>query len=356
MNRCRYLLVPLLALFWLAGCGSSLFPLAGKSQPITPQLAAAQLQTREKDDLNQQILSQGAAGNLRTPRDYMVGPEDLLEIVVYGQKELQRFVRVNGSGDITMPLIGIVQVAGMTPQQVESRLQELYGSNYLRNPQVSVFVKEYRHQQVAVTGAVKKPGGYEMIGPRTLLEMLALAGGLDEKAGDYVHIIRSQPTGREGGKLTPKTDAPQSFALNSETIVFDLRRLSQGGKLNVPIRAGDVINVPLAGQAYVLGSVNHPGSIPVKGNLTVSQAIAVAGSPVAGLAKPQISSVLRLDEQGNPSTIPFNLYAILEKKELDIPLKENDVVYVPESVARRFLLDVKQLIGGGISYSAGSAF
>jgi len=345
MNRCRYLLVPVLALFWLAGCGSS--------GTLAPQQAAAQLQTSgKKDDLNQQILAQGTAANLRTPRDYTVGPEDLLEIVVYGQKELQRFVRVNGSGEITMPLIGLVQVAGLTPQQVERRLQELYGTDYLRNPQVSVFVKEYRHQQVAVTGAVKKPGVYEMIGPRTLLEMLALSGGLEEKAGDYVHIIRSQRTGRVGGKLTPGIDVPQSFALNSETIVLDLRRLSQDGRLNVPIQAGDVINVPFTGLAYVLGSVNKPGSVPVKGNLTVSQAIAMAGSPVAGLAKPQISSVLRLDEQGNPTTIPFNLYAILEKKEPDIPLKENDVVYVPESTLRRLLLDVKQLVGGGVSYSA----
>ena len=348
MNRCRYLLVPLLSLFWLAGCASS--------GTLSPQQAAAQVQTRDqKDELNQQILTQGAAANLKTPRDYTVGPEDLLEIVVFGQKDLTRSVRVNGSGDIAMPLIGVVQVAGLTPQQMESRLQELYSTNYLRNPQVSVFVKEYRHQQVAVTGAVKKPGGYEMIGPRTLLEMLALAGGLDGQAGDYVHIIRSQRTGREGGKLTPGTDLPKSFAPNSETIVLDLRRLSLDGRLNVPIRAGDVINVPVAGQAYVLGSVNHPGSVPVKGELTVSQAIAVAGSPVAGLAKPQISSILRLDEQGNPTTIPFDLYAILKKKEPDIPLKENDVVYVPESAIRRFLMDVKQLVGGGISYSAGSA-
>jgi polysaccharide biosynthesis/export protein len=347
MNRCRYLLVPLLSLFWLAGCGSS--------GTLPPQQAAAQHQTRDKkDDLNQQILTQGAAGNLRNLCDYAVGPEDLLEIVVYGQKELQRFVRVNGSGDITMPLIGLVRVAGLTPQQVESRLQELYGTDYLRNPQVSVFVKEYRHQQVAVTGAVKKPGVYEMIGPRTLLEMLALSGGLEEKAGDFVHIIRSKPTGRKAGELTSKAKAPQSFAPNTETMVLDLRRLSQDGRLNLPIQTGDVINVPVAGLAYVVGSVNRPGSVPVKGNLTVSQAVAVAGSPVAGLAKPQISSILRLDEQGNPTTLPFNLYAILEKKEPDIPLKENDVVYVPESILRRLLLDVKQLVGGGISYSAGS--
>ncbi len=348
MKRCPHLFVSLLALVWLAGCAFNV--------PSSPQLAAAQLQIKDKkDDLNQVILTQGSAASLKTPHDYKVGSEDLLEVSVYGQKDLQRIVRVNGAGDITMPLIGVVRVAGLTPQQVESRLQELYGADYIRNPQVTVFVKEHRQQQVAVTGAVKKPGGYEMIGPRNLLEMLAMSGGLDEKAGDYVHIIRSRKPGQGGGQLKAGADIPQSFAPNTETIVLDLRRLSHDGRLNVPIKAGDVINVPFAGQAYVLGSVNKPGSVPVKGNLTVSQAVAVAGSPVAGLAKPEISSVLRLDEQGNPTTIPFNLYAILQKQEQDIVLKENDVVYVPESTIRRFLMDVKQLVGGGISYSAGAA-
>ena len=96
-----------------------------------------------------------------------------------------------------MPLLGPVKVTGLTPQKLERRLEELYGTQYLRNPQVSVFVKEYRHERVALTGALKKPGFYEIIGPRTLLEMLATAEGLDEKAGDRVQVIRTKGTKQE---------------------------------------------------------------------------------------------------------------------------------------------------------------
>ena len=107
--------------------------------------------------------------------------------------------------------------------------------------------------------------------------------------------------------------------------------------------------MPFAGLAYVLGSVNKPGSVPVRSNLTVSQAIAVAGSPVAGLAKPQSTTILRLDDQGQAMTIPVNLNAIIAKEEPDVVLQEQDVVYVPESYVRRFLLDFRQLVGGGMS-------
>ena len=97
--------------------------------------------------------------------------------MIYGQEKLNREIRVNGQGEITMPLVGVVKVAGMTPQEIEKRLAELYDAQYLVNPQVTVVVKEFRHQRVAVTGAVAKPGSYEFIGPRTLLEVLSLAGG-----------------------------------------------------------------------------------------------------------------------------------------------------------------------------------
>jgi polysaccharide export outer membrane protein len=232
-------------------------------------------------------------------------------------------------------------------------LEELYGAKYLRNPQVSVFVKEYRHERVALTGALKKPGFYEMIGPRTLLEMLATAEGLDERAGDRVQVIRT-PRDKKKRLGSNLTDASQPFAPNTETIVIDLKQLASQGKPNIVIQPGDVINVPFAGLAYVLGSVNKPGSVPVKSNLTVSQAIAVAGSPVAGLAKPQNTTILRLDEQGQAVSIPVNLSGIIAKQEPDIVLKEQDVVFVPESVIRRALTDFRQLVGGGMSvgYSA----
>lgn len=341
MNRNDWWLLLVFAVALVAGCASS--------GAMSQSQALAQLGTQEKKtNLNQQLSVLGAQAAPKSSKDYQVGAEDLLDIDVYGQDDLQRTVRVNGKGEITMPLIGAVKVDGLTPQQVENRLQELYGAKFLKDPQVGVFVKEYRHQRVALTGALKNPGFYEMIGPRSLLEMIAMAGGLDDRAGDWIHLIRLQGSKKEIKEANLK-DSPESFAPNSQTIIIDLKRLAKEGKPNIIIQQGDVINVPFAGLAYVLGSVNKPGSVPVKNNLTVSQAIAVAGSPVAGLAKPQASSILRVGEQGQAVTIPINLDAIIAKKEPDIALKENDVIFVPESIVRRFLLDFKQLIGGGVS-------
>jgi polysaccharide export outer membrane protein len=331
----------------------STFGCASAGTMTKPQ-ALPQIRTQEKTgSINQQLAILGGQAAPKDSQDYQLGSEDLLEIRVYGQEDLSKVVRINGKGEITVPLLGPARAEGLTPQKLERRLEELYGERYLKNPQVSVFVKEYRHQRVALTGAVKKPGFYELIGPRTLLEMLAVAGGLDDRAGDWVHVIRAQK-GKKPLETSNQANPSQPFARGSETIVIDLRQLAREGKPNIVIQQGDVVNIPYAGLAYVLGSVNKPGSVPVKDNLTVSQAIAVAGSPVAGLAKPQIATILRLDDNGQGVNIPINLYAIIAKKEPDIVLKEQDVVFVPESTVRRFLLDFRQLVGGGMSvgYSA----
>jgi polysaccharide biosynthesis/export protein len=341
MDVRRWLTISVVVTVLISGCAVPKFT---NQQQALVQLAGQE----KKTNLNQQIASLGAQAAVKGPHDYQLGSEDLLEIGVFGQQDLQRLVRVNGKGEITMPLVGPVSVNGLTPQKLERHLEELYGAKYLRNPQVSVFVKEYRHERVALTGALKKPGFYEIIGPRTLLEILATAGGLDEKAGDRVQIIRTKGAKKEtpGSNLA---NASQPFTLNSETIVIDLRQLASQGKPNIVIQPGDVINVPLAGLAYVLGSVGKPGSVPVKSNLTVSQAIAVAGSPVPGMAKPQNTTILRVDDQGQAVSIPVNLNAIMAKQEPDVVLQEQDVVYVPESAIRRFLLDFKNLVGGGMS-------
>ena len=129
-----------------------------------------------------------------------MGPEDLLAIEVYGQDKLSRTLRVSGQGDITMPLVGVVKVAGLTPQEIEKRLEELYDAQFLVNPQITVTVKEFRYQRVSVTGAVAKPGTYELIGPRTLLEVLSLAGGLGSQTSPH--------TSRRRGQCYPAAERP----------------------------------------------------------------------------------------------------------------------------------------------------
>jgi polysaccharide export outer membrane protein len=109
--------------------------------------------------------------------DYRIGVEDLLEIQVFGVDQLSRIVRVNTLGVISLPLIGSIEVGGLTAQEAEASIARKLGDNYLQNPQVSLFIKEYTNQRVTIEGAVNKPGIYPLRGQTTLLRTLAIAGG-----------------------------------------------------------------------------------------------------------------------------------------------------------------------------------
>lgn len=347
LNRRDSLLIFFVWLGLLSGCGGY--------RPPSPSLPAVNHTSRYPDNhLHQQLAIQATRLSPTDYRDYQVGPEDLLAIEIYGQDNLNRELRVNGQGEITMPLVGVVKVAGLTPQQIERRLQELYDANYLVNPQVTVAVKEFRHQRVSITGAVAKPGSYEIIGPRTLLEVLSLAGGFvnqgypsggGPQAGDVIHVIRPHRASESGQTGKVQSAASRSFDPQTETIVIDLHRLVSGKEpqLNIRIRNGDVIHVPFAGTAYVLGGVRKPGGIPVKENITVSQAVAMAGGvdPILGTNR---ITVMRFDDQGKPQSINLNLGNIMANTEPDLPLQNNDVVMVRESPVKKTLYIIRTLL------------
>jgi len=324
----------------VGGCASS--------SPVFSAQALSQMQASTPNkDMRQQLMLQASQSTLTNYKDYKVGPEDQLEIGIFGQEKLNRFPRVNGQGEITMPLVGMVKVGGLTPEQIEKRLAELYDAQFLVNPQVSVAVKEYRHQRVAVTGAVGKPGAIEIIGPRTLLEVLSLAGGISNlntsAAGDVVNVIRHQNA--PDLAKTVKVDTLKPFSPNTETMVIDLRRLvsGQSPELNITVSNGDVVHVPFAGTAYVLGGVKKPGNIVVKENLTVSQAVAMAGGidPILGTNK---IIIMRSDEQGKPISIITNLNSIIARRDPDVAVKDNDVVVVNESFWKKSLFVIRTLV------------
>lgn len=325
----------------LGGC-------AGPGRSTVPAQALAQMQPTEPNkNLQQQLMVQAGQASLANYKDYQVGAEDQLAITIFGQDKLSRELRVNGQGEISMPLVGVVRVGGLTTQEIEKRLEELYGADYLVKPQITVAVKEYHHQRVAVTGAVDKPGSYEIIGPRTLLEVMSLAGGFSSRpgalAGDTVNLIRHQNAPDVAKKA--RTGATPPFAPKTETVVIDLRRLVSGQtpELNLPVKSGDVIHVPFAGTAYVLGGVRRPGNIPVKENITVSQAVAMAGGvdPILGT---NAITVMRFDDQGKPVSINTNLKDIIARSDQDLPLKDNDVVVVNESGLKKTLYIIRTLL------------
>jgi polysaccharide export outer membrane protein len=344
----RLTAVIIVGLALVAGC-------AGSSQQVLIAQALSQRKAPapNKDLQQQQIMVNASQAVLNNYKDYQVGPEDELSIAIFGQDKLDRELRVNGQGEIAMPMVGTIKVGGMTPQQIEKRLKDLYDAHYLVNPQITVKVKEYRYQRVMVTGAVAKPGSYEIIGPRSLLEVLSLAGGLTNngyptgvtaQAGDVVNVIRHQDSPDLATKMKASA-AAQPFSPNTETMVIDLKRLVSGQdpRLNIPIRSGDVVNVPFAGIAYVLGGVKKPGNIPVTGKITVSQAVAMAGG-VDPLLGSQSITIMRFDDNGKPISINTNLGKIIARKVEDPPLKDNDVVVVKESTAKKTMFVLRSLL------------
>jgi polysaccharide export outer membrane protein len=253
-------------------------------------------------------------------KEYMLGPRDLLEIKVFELPELDQTVRISEDGSITLPLLGKVAVGGLSKDAVEKKLASLLEEKYVKNAQVSVFIKEYQSRLVAVIGAVEKPGMYELVGRRTLLQMISQAGGFKETAFNQLYVLREGPNGV------------------TNTVAIDLEDLLINGneKLNIPIQPNDVINVPVDNiiNVFVFGAVKNPGALQVKlsKKITVLQAIAQAGGTSEGASKSGVVIKRKDPKTGKETKIPVNLNDIIKGKKPDIPLKEGDVVYVPESI------------------------
>lgn len=265
--------------------------------------------------------------------DYRLGPEDLLEITLFSVPEAEAGVtprrmeaRVSEQGVITLPLLGDIPATGVTTAALEQTLQERYAP-YLRRPEVGVVVKEYHSQRISVIGAVQNPGVFALSGPQTLIDLLAQAGGVRQDAGSQVHIYRREPAGR------------QSY-------VIDLYALSSNGEsANLPVQAGDVINVPKAGMFFVDGAVQKPGAQDLDRPFTLSQAIASAGGVDRELASTSDVTILRRRGPGEVETLLANLDEIRAGKGVDPQIEAEDVIIVPTSTAK-FL--VKRFISGSL--------
>src|SRR5882762_3702119 len=134
------------------------------------------------------------------PQEYLIGSEDVLDINVFEAPEMNREVRVSASGEISLPLLGAVRAAGLTPRELETSLEEFLHQKYMKDPHVSVFVRDMQSHPVSVVGAVRKPGIFQIRGNKTLLEILSLAEGLADDAGEDVIILR-RPDQKNGPEI-----------------------------------------------------------------------------------------------------------------------------------------------------------
>jgi len=257
----------------------------------------------------------------RANAEYKLGPGDLIEVSVFGVDDYRHTVRISASGAIKLSLIDTVDAAGLTAAQLEQRLAELLGKDVIKNPQVSVFVKEYRSQPVYVLGAVRSPGQYQISMQMRIVDAISMAGGVLQGATDEVTIQRPLPDGGE------------------ETIPVDLAKILETGDLkqNVLVQGGDVINVRmrLIETIYVVGEVNRAGAFTKtpKQEVRVSQLLTLAGGAMK-TASTSKAMLIRYNEAGQRSEVPLDLKSILTGKAPDMFVQANDVIFVPGSTMK----------------------
>lgn len=256
------------------------------------------------------VWGQQEAGQLQV-NDYRIGPKDLLEITVYELPELNQTVRVSEDGSITLSLLGKVEVSGLTAQELEKKLAGLLDQQYTKAAHVTVFIREY--QKVSVLGAVGRPGMYELVGPTTLLQIIAQAGGLTNMAMKDITIYRQGPDGQETRISVTIEDG-------------------QPG-LNIELRPKDVVMIPLDQtlNVFVYGEVRTPGvvSFLASKKITLLQAIAQAGGTTEWAKRSKVVVKRKEKKSGKEITIKVNLKTLLSNKQADIYLEEGDVVIVP---------------------------
>ena len=236
--------------------------------------------------------------------DYQIGPDDVLQIKVYGYDDLDSESKVSESGRITFPLIGEITVGGLTTFGVEKKIADaLVGGNFIKNPQVTVSVMEYQGQLVSVLGQVKKPGRYPLKSASTLIDLIAMAGGINENGDDRVIV-----TSRIDGKLSKR-----------EVNLREALELSdQSSPLTVA--QGDIVYIPKAPVFYIYGEVQKAGAYRLEPKISVAQAISLGGglTPRGSLRGIVIE---RRNSDGKHETLDA---------ELSDPVKKDDIVVVDE--------------------------
>jgi polysaccharide export outer membrane protein len=309
--------------FILIGCG-----LAVAAQQAAP--AATPPANTEPSAL----AAAAAPPNADSAESLLIGPGDLLRITVLRESELDQKVRVLDSGEITLALAGNVAVRGLSPAEAALQIADKYREGkFLLHPVVSVFVEEYATETVTILGQVAHPGTVRLAAPRTLIDVLALAGGLTEYADRHIVIQRAGKNGEPAERIRAFLPNRADDALNADVLV----------------RPGDTVIVPKAGIVYVLGDVAHPGGYVMQNDskLTVLQAIALAAGASKTASERKVRLVRNVD--GQSLSIDLPLRDMERGREPDVPLQANDILYVPFSLAKNISLGIANITAAASS-------
>ena len=274
-------------------------------------------------------------------RDYMVGADDVLEVSIFewemSEETKTLECRVAKSGIISLPALGAVQVANMTIQEIQKTIEdELLRRNVLQNPRVGVAVTEYRNRRIAVIGEVNAPGVYAIHeNVSTLMDMLTLAGGPKETAGQVAYVLRNQK-----GMTSPLR------------ITVDLEELFDEGvfDLNAVLQGDDIVYVPRASLVYVYGRVREPGGFTLRRSMRALEVLALAGGFAPRADKRNCYITRR--QRGRPEQIiRLNMKRIERGLDINPFLHENDVLHVLESTGKTVLSELWGVVRGIFTFT-----
>ena len=369
---------------------------------LAPSSRAQQAVLETPQQTNDRIRALSSTARL-SPHDYVIGNGDVIDVEVFDVKELSREVRVSQTGSIGIPLVPVrLHVAGLTEVQTEQKITEVLEAHGLvSRPQVSVSVKERKSKPITVVGAVQHAMVYQADRPVTILEVLAEAGGIANDAGDTVIVTRpsqeppadsSEPPAIGAEDPAPTTAEPRSSrgsvsnissapktvftgpasaaspdavadppASNeppplSNTITINLDELVESGNAtnNIILQAGDIVTVPHAGIAYILGAVSKPGGYVMandRSQMSALKLLALSGG-LSRTAKKDRAVIIRKDSQGLQHEVAVDLKKVLERTSEDVRLQASDILYVPDSASKQAMyraLEFGLALGAGVA-------
>lgn len=239
--------------------------------------------------------------------DYRVGEGDVLRVLVYDNPDLNTTTRISGQGTIIFPLVGELTVGGLTVSHVAQKIGRALANGYIRDPQVSVFVEEFRSQRVTIMGEVRTPGLHELSGSTSLMELISKAGGLTPDADFQATINR---------KAKPENGGEQQITINLRDL---LER--REGIVDIPLQDGDSVFIPRARTFFVTGQVRRPASYKLEPGTSLIKAITIAGGFTELAAQKRVRIIRRVD----------GVEQVLQRASMQTIIQADDVIVVPES-------------------------
>jgi len=297
----------------ITGCASEQFK-------ATTDLENFQKMQHEKNQENKQselqTITSAMPDNADSPGDYILGAGDLITVSVFETDTLNAEVRVSSRGFVRLPLLDNVEVANMTAAEAEEKIERLYAEKYLRDPHVTVYIKERVSKRITLIGAVGSPGTYDYVSPRPLLNIIALANGLKEKAGSSAFVTRHDSTTSKG-----------------VTYLVDLEQLIKEGKMdqNFVIRGGDVIYIPEAGKCFIDGAVRKPGTYSISSKMTITEGIAKAGGLASFADRDGIKLIRSMRKEGKREIIELSYNDLQTGRGDSILLEDQDIIFAESS-------------------------